>query len=242
MYHLNFAALNGEGYQRLFDGFLVTCQLGAWSLLFASCVGIVFGIVRWLKFRYLKPICWLYIEFARNTPPLVQILFWYFSASFFLPPWLFAQMRNVGYEFSAAVVALTIYHGAFMAEVIRAGLNSVDKGQYDASRALGLGFFRMMGSVVMPQAIRVIVPPMINESVALVKNTSLALSVGVTEIAYQYKYIDTYWFRGVEALLIATGLYLTLCLTISGLGTLLSRRLSRHMIRRPVEQTTLISE
>lgn len=242
MYELNFASLNGEGYQRLFDGFLVTCQLAAWSLLFASCVGVVLGIVRWLKFWYVEPACWLYIEFARNTPPLVQILFWYFSASFFLPDWLFAHMRDVGYEFSAAVVAFTIYHGAFMAEVIRAGLNSIDKGQYDASRALGLGFFQRMGSVILPQAIRVIIPPMVNETVALVKNTSLALAVGVTEIAYQYKYIDTYWFRGIEALLIATGMYLTLCLTISGLGTLLSRRLSRHMLRRQVEQPAGINE
>jgi polar amino acid transport system permease protein len=242
MYELNFDALSGEGYQRLFDGFLVTCHLAAWSLLFALCVGVVFGIVRWLNFRYLEPACWLYIEFARNTPPLVQILFWYFSASFFLPDWLFMHMRDVGYEFSAAVVAFTIYHGAFMAEVIRAGLNSVDKGQYDASRALGLGFFQRMGSIILPQAIRVIIPPMINETVALVKNTSLALAVGVTEIAYQYKYIDTYWFRGIEALLIATGMYLTLCLTISGLGTLLSRRLSRHMLRRQLEQPVLISE
>lgn len=242
MYELNFASLNGEGYQRLFDGLLVTCQLAAWSLLFASCVGVVFGIVRWLNFRYVEPACWLYIEFARNTPPLVQILFWYFSASYFLPDWLFAQMRDVGYEFSAAVFALTIYHGAFMAEVIRAGLNSIDKGQYDASRALGLGFFQRMGSIILPQAIRVIIPPMVNETVALVKNTSLALAIGVTEIAYQYKYIDTYWFRGIEALLIATGMYLTLCLTISGLGTLLSRRLSRHMLHRQVEQPAAINE
>ena len=242
MYELNFDALNGEGYQRLFDGFIVTCQLGAWSLLFASCVGVVLGIVRWLNFRHLEPACWLYIEFARNTPPLVQILFWYFSASYLLPNGLFLQLRDFGYESSAAVLAFTIYHGAFMAEVIRAGLNSIDKGQYDGSRALGLGFFSMMRSVVLPQAIRVIIPPMINETVALVKNTSLAMAVGVTEIAYQYKYIDTYWFRGIEALLIATGLYLTLCLTLSGLGTLLSRRLSRHMRSQKAMKLALTSE
>lgn len=242
MNDLDFSALSGEPLQRLIDGFLVTCQLAAWSLLFALLVGIIFGTVRWLHFRVLEPFCWLYIEFARNTPPLVQILFWYFSAAFFMPEWLFGYMRDVGYEFSAAVTALTIYHGSFMAEVIRAGLNAVPKGQYEASRALGLGFTAMMGHVAMPQAIRVIIPPMTNEAVALVKNTSLALAIGVAEIAYQYKYIDTYWFRGVEALIIATGFYLTLCLTISGLGTLLSNRLSRHMQKQGPAQPALTSE
>ena len=69
MYELNFDALNGEGYQRLFDGFIVTCQLGAWSLLFASCVGVVLGIVRWLNFRHLEPACTYSIGSSRLESP-----------------------------------------------------------------------------------------------------------------------------------------------------------------------------
>lgn len=242
MYELDFSALTGEGYERLYDGFVVTCQLAVWSLLFAVCIGIIVGVMRWMGSRILEPFCWLYIEFARNTPPLVQILFWYFSASALLPTWLFMEMRNIGYEFASAVVAFSLYHGAFIAEVIRAGLNAIPRGQFEAARALGLSFHQVMGRVILPQSLRVVVPPLVNESVSLIKNTSLAMAIGVTEITYQYKYIDTYWFRGVEALAIATVLYMGLCLLISGLGVLMSQALSGHSEREAPVTKPLASE
>ena len=96
-------------------------------MLFAFGAGFAIGIVRWTGNRYLEPICWVYIEFARNTPPLVQILFWYFSAIYLLPHWLFEYMRDVGFQFAAAVFALSIYHAAFVAETVRAGLNSISR-------------------------------------------------------------------------------------------------------------------
>ncbi len=232
MYKFDWSILWGEWGLLLIDGLWVTLQLAGWSLLFASLIGLVFGVVRWLGLRVLEPICWVYIEFARNIPPLVQILFWYFSAIYILPDWLFSYMRNVGYEFAAAVFAFSIYHGAFIAEVVRAGLNSIHRSQYEASRALGLSFSQMMGSVILPQAFRIIIPPLTNEAVGLTKNTTLALAIGVTEIAYQTKYIDTYTFRGVEALSAATVLYLVICLSIAGFGQLASTRLSRHVTKR----------
>jgi polar amino acid transport system permease protein len=242
MYHFDWSIYQGEYGLDLLRGFGVTLELAGWSLLFACLLGLFFGVLRWRGFRWAEPICWLYVEAARNTPPLVQILFWYFSASVILPHWLFIYLRNIGYEFSAAVVALSIYHGAFIAEVIRAGLRAVERGQYEAARALGLTFTQRMGHVVMPQAIRILIPPLTNETVSLVKNTSLALAVGVTELTYQTKYIDSYTFRGVEALTAATILYLFLCLGISGLGQLLNARLSRHVRQRVRVQEPLMSE
>ncbi len=96
--------------------------------------------------------------------------------------------------------------------------------------------------VILPQAIRILIPPLTNESVSLIKNTSLAMAVGVTEITYQAKYIDSYTFRGVEALTVATALYLSLCLSIGGLGRVLNARLSRHLKQRQQLRQALVSE
>jgi polar amino acid transport system permease protein len=232
MYHFDWSVLWGEWGLRLLYGLYVTVKLALLTMVFAFITGFVFGIIRWTRNRYLEPICWIYVEFARNTPPLVQILFWYFSALYILPHWLFAYMRDVGFEFAAAVFALSIYHGAFVAEIVRAGLNSISLGQVDAARSLGLNFSERMLHVTLPQAIRVLIPPLTNEAVGLLKNTSLAMAIGVTEIAYQTKYIDTYTFRGVEVLVAASALYICLCLLVSGLGHLAAKRFSRHVDSR----------
>lgn len=231
-YDFNWSVLTGEYGLGLIDGTLITLKLSALSLLFALMLGVVFGVLRWRGGRVAEAVCWTYIEFTRNTPPLVQILFWYFSISFILPHWLVLQVRDLGFEFVAVILALALYHGAFMAEVVRAGLNAVPRGQYEASRALGLGFLQMMRWVVLPQALRVSVPPLTNEAVSLVKNTSLGLAVGVAELTYRAKYIDAYTYRAVEALLAATGIYLVLCLGVSGLGALASKSFSRGSAAR----------
>lgn len=231
-YRFEWSILWGEWGVRLLDGLYVTVQLALVAVVFAFAIGLVFGVARWTRNRYLEPFCWIYVEFARNTPPLVQILFWYFSAIYILPRWLFLHMRDVGFEFSAAAFALSVYHGAFVAEIVRAGLNSIDRGQTEAARSLGLNFTQRMVHVSLPQAVRVLVPPLTNEAVGLLKNTSLAMAIGVTEIAYQTKYIDTYTFRGVEALAAASLLYVCVCLAIAAAGRLASRRLSRHVDAR----------
>ena len=236
-YHFEWGILWGEWGVRLLDGLLVTLELALVAMVFAFAVGLAFGIVRWSRNRFLEPICWLYVEFARNTPPLVQILFWYFSAIYILPHWLFTHMRDMGYEFAAAAFALSVYHGAFVAEIVRAGLNSIGRGQSDAARSLGLNFGERMLHVTLPQAIRVLIPPLTNEAVGLLKNTSLAMAIGVTEIAYQTKYIDTYTFRGVEALAAASLLYVCVCLTIAAAGRVASRRFSRHVDARRLIRT-----
>jgi polar amino acid transport system permease protein len=229
---LDWTILWGSPGLLILQGLVVTLQLSAWTLLLAFLIGFVVGTVRWLGFRIIEPFCWFYIEFARNTPPVVQILFWYFSASYVLPAWLFMGLRDVGYEFGAAVVALAVYHGAFIAEVVRAGLNSVPRGQFDASRALGLGSVQSLRWIIMPQAVRIALPPVVNEATSIVKNTSLAMAIGVTELTFQYKHIDAFLFRGVEALTAVTVIYATICLLIAGLGHLLNKRLSRHVAGR----------
>lgn len=207
----------------LLKGFGVTIILAAISAVFALLIGLFVGVTRWASFRVLEPFCWAYIEVARNTPPLVQILFWYFSASFIFPTAVVRWLVELGLPFAAAVIALSLYHGAFVAEVIRAGLNAVPRGQYEAARAIGLNSWQMMRWAIMPQVLRIVLPSMANELVSLAKGTSLALAIGVVELSYQVKYIETYAFRGVEALMGATVLYLLLCLSIAGLSRLIAR-------------------
>jgi polar amino acid transport system permease protein len=223
-------ALDREAYGLIFEGFVLTCKLAAVSLALACLVGLVVGTARWSNLPVLRQVTWLYVETARNTPPLVQILFWYFSASVLLPEWAFMRLRNAGYEFSAAAIALSLYHGAFMAEVFRAGLNAIGAGQFHAARALGMNFGQVLTRIAAPQVARITAPPMINEAVALVKSTSLALAIGLAELTYQYKHIDNFMFRGVEALVVVTALYLALCLALSQLGRHLADRLSRPRV------------
>jgi polar amino acid transport system permease protein len=229
MYQFDWSILATKWGWLLLEGFFVTLKLAAISLVLALVLGLAIGILRWGGGRITTTLCRVVIDFSRNTPPLVQILFWYFSATFLLPSFAIHWLRDIGFEFGAAVIALSIYHGAFIAEVVRAGLNAVPRGQYDGARALALTGRQMMAYVILPQATRIALPPLTNEAVSLLKNTSLAMAIGVTELAYQTKYVDVYTFRTVEVLTAATVLYLAACLLLSFAGHRASKRLSSHL-------------
>lgn len=158
----------------------------------------------------------------------MQILFWYFSATVILPPDILAVLRDLGFQFIAVVFALGLYHSGFIAEIVRGGLNAIPRGQYEAAEAIGFGFLQSVRYILLPQLARIIAPSIVNESVSLIKNTSLALAIGVADITYQARYIDYSSFRGIEALAATTVFYLVVCSTVSGIGHLLQRRLSRH--------------
>src|SRR5579871_2276153 len=226
--HLDWSILLGPSGGLLVQGARVTVQLAALALVLALALGFLFGVLRWSAIRPLKPICWIYVEFCRNTPPLVQILFWYFSATVILPPAAILFLRDYGFQFAAATFALGIYHSGFIAEIVRGGLNAIPRGQYEAAQAIGLSFPQTVRSILIPQLLRIISPMLVSEAVSLTKNTSLALAIGVTEITYQARFIDYVSFRGVEALTAVTGFYLVLCLGIASTDHLLQRVLSRH--------------
>jgi polar amino acid transport system permease protein len=227
MYQFDWSILWGEGGTLLLQGAAVTLQLSGLSLVLALVLGFLFGVVRWSDVRWLRPVCWLYVEFLRNTPPLVQILFWYFSATVILPASVILVVRDWGFQFVAAVFSLGLYHSGFIAEIVRGGLNAIPRGQYEAAEAIGFSFGQSVRYILLPQLLRIIAPSLVNETVSLVKNTSLALAIGVADITYQARYIDYANFRGVEALVAITVFYLVLCTAISSLGHLLQRRLAR---------------
>jgi polar amino acid transport system permease protein len=227
VYQFDWSILWGEGGKLLLQGAAVTLELSAFSLVLALVLGFLVGVVRWSDVKWFRPVCWFYVESLRNTPPLVQILFWYFSATMILPAGVILVVRDWGFQFVAAVFALGLYHSGFIAEIVRGGLNAIPRGQYEAAAAIGFGFPQSIRYILLPQLLRIIAPSLVNETVSLVKNTSLALAIGVADITYQARYIDYASFRGVEALVAITVFYLVLCSAISSLSHLLQRRLAR---------------
>src|SRR5260221_4817474 len=226
--HFDWSGFFDIGGRLLLEGALVTLELSALALVLALILGFLFGALRWSSIGLLKLICWLHAEFLRTTPQLVQILFWYFSATVILPTSVILVLREYGFQFVAATFALGLYHSSFIAEIVRGGLNAIPRGQYEAAQAIGVSLPQTLRYILLPQLLRIIAPTLTSEAVSLVKNTSMALAIGVTEITYQARYIDYSAFRGVEALMVVTVFYLVLCLAIAGLGHGLQRWLSRN--------------
>jgi His/Glu/Gln/Arg/opine family amino acid ABC transporter permease subunit len=214
----------GQSGHWLLEGLLTTLELSALAWLLAVALGILSGAVRTVPFRALRWAATSYVEFFRNVPLLVWMFFWYFAVPPLLPrsvqDWLF----NHGAEFWAATIALGVYHGARMSEVIRSGIQSIPRTQFEASLAMGLTTFQAYRLIIVPVALRLIVPPATNESLNLLKNSSVALTISVAELTFQTRQIETYTAKAIEALTAGTVIYLVLCLSIA----MLMARVERH--------------
>jgi len=157
----------------------------------------------------------VFLEFTRNTPLLVQIFFWYFGSYKLLPTAVNDWLNNTGFEFAAALIALTIYTSAFIAEDIRSGVLSIPKEQMEASRSSGFSYLRSMQYIILPQAVRITIPPLVNQFLNLAKNSSLAMTIGVMELTYQARQVESYTFKGFEAFTAATVVYLAISVIIT---------------------------
>lgn len=216
--------LSGTYHDWLLQGLSLSLQLTGITLLLALPLATLVALLRLAPARGLRALGWLFVEGIRNVPLLAHLLFWYFAAPELLPQaardWLYA--RPV--EPLCAVVALTLYSAAYMAEDIRSGIRAVPAVQFEAGRALGLGFLATMRLVVLPQALRVTVPPLISQTLNLWKDTSVATVIGVAELMYQAARVETASFRSAEAFAFATAAYLGVSLLITALGALYQRR------------------
>jgi polar amino acid transport system permease protein len=225
MYQFDWSVIYASEYTvKLYEGLLTTLKLAFISLGFSLALGIPTGVGRLQRNIIIRSMCASYVEFLRNTPPIVQILFWYFSVSYLFPPVILNWLIEHGLKFSAAVIALSTYTSAFMAEIVRAGIQSIPRGQMEAGYSIGLSYLQVLRYVTLPQVFRTILPPMINQFVALIKNTAFALAIGVAELSTQARIISAYTFRGVEAFTAVTLIYLVLCLVTSAIANLLGRK------------------
>jgi polar amino acid transport system permease protein len=216
--------LHGRYHDWLISGLQVSLALSAASLLLALPLALGLALLRLSPVAPLRAVAWLYVESMRNVPLLAHLLFWYFAAPELLPDtfkqWLYS--RNI--EFVSAAVALTLYIAAYMAEDMRSGICAVPKGQFEAGRALGMGYLATMQHVVLPQALRVTVPPLISQTLNLWKDSSIATVVGVAEMMYQAAKVESASFRSAEAFAFATSAYLLVSLAITALGVWCQRR------------------
>ncbi|MBN1635028.1 MAG: amino acid ABC transporter permease [Deltaproteobacteria bacterium] len=207
--------LTGEYRDWLIQGLVITLKISGISIVLSMILGTIITTLRMTGIKILEWITISFIEFFRNTPLLIQLFFWYFGSDAVLPDsvnqWLYAH----NYEFAVGVLALTIYTSAFIAEEIRAGIISIPKEQLEASRATGLSFVQAYAYVVLPQAFRIVIPTLISQFLNLTKNSSLAMTIGVMELTYMARQIESYSFRGFEAFTVATLMYICLSLIIS---------------------------
>ncbi len=203
----------------LLSGLVTTVSLSALALILALALGLVFGVLRITPLAPLRALGTVYVEFFRNTPLLVQTFFAYFG----LPA---VGVKLPG--FTAAFLALGIYTGSFVAEVVRAGILSIGRGQLEAARALGLSYAQMMRHVVVPQAVATTVPPLGNLVIALVKNSSLASTIAVADLMYNGEIVNSRTFATYEIFGFVALCYLVLTLPMGGLVGALEHRLTRY--------------
>lgn len=215
---------SGKYFDWLVAGLVTTLELSAISIVLAFILGLVIAVMR---MSHSTPLRWLahaYLEFFRNTPLLVQIFFWYFGSYKILPALINDWLVSTNFEFAAAAIALTIYTSAFIAEDIRSGVLSIPQEQMEAARSAGFSYLRSMQYIILPQAVRITIPPLVNQFLNLAKNSSLAMTIGVMEMTYQARQVESYTFKGFEAFTAATVVYLVLSIVITGLVNLYNEK------------------
>jgi polar amino acid transport system permease protein len=220
--------LTGPYRDWLLAGLITTLQLSVVAMILSFLLGLIIAILRLAHNRWARGFAMAYLEFIRNTPLLVQIFFWYFGSYKILPAdwneWLNGTNH---FEFIAATIALTIYTSAFIAEDIRSGILSIPKTQFEAGSSFGFSYLETMRYIILPQAVRLTVPPLVNQFLNLAKNSSLAMTIGVAELTYQARQIESRTLKGFEAFAAATVLYLVLSILITFAVDLYNSRVLR---------------
>jgi polar amino acid transport system permease protein len=205
-------------------GMEMTLIIFAGSWLLAMSLGIILLAIRMLPDRITDALVAAYVSYHRNVPTLVQLMLWYFGISSLLPDALQLWLADRNGEAIFAVIALGLCQAAYFSEDLRSGLRAVPKGQWEAARALGHSFTGAMSYILLPQAVRNAMPALVNHTVSLFKNSSLAMAIGVAELTHAVKEVESQSFRAFETYLIATVLYLVCSLLLMWIGHHLERR------------------
>lgn len=208
---------DGEWFPaELLEGLLVTLKISAVSLVCTLAVGLATALLRMSDSIVGRGLARGYIELIRNTPLLVQIYLLYF---------VFGPVLGLE-RFTTAVLALSLFQGAYTAEIFRAGLNSIAKGQFEASQSLGLSYSDSYRFVILPQVIKKILPPLTNEAVSLVKNSSIVSVMAIFDLTTEGRNIVADTAMPFEVWFSVAGIYLCVTLVLSGFAAWLEHRLN----------------
>ena len=200
----------------LLTGAAVTVQITALSVLLGIIIGLFVGIARISTYRVVHWLAAVYVDFLRGTPLLVQIFLVYFAL-----PVVTGQRID---PFVAAIAACSINSSAYVAEIFRAGIQSIDAGQMEAGRSLGMSWLQTMRYIIVPQAARRVIPPLGNEFIALLKDSSLVSVIGFEELTRRGQLIIARTYASLEIWLCVAIIYLAMTVSISRLVAWLERR------------------
>ncbi len=203
-------------------GLCNTVEIAVLAILLALTLGIIFGLMSTSEVKILRIIARIYVEFIQNTPLLLQICFLYYALSF--------SGHNIGI-IASGIISVGVYHGAYKSEVIRAGIESIPKGQFEAARSQGFNYFGMMYYVILPQSIKIILPPMVNQVVNLIKNTSCLYIIGGSDlISLTYSFVTGENTGGSygPAYLVTGTLFFLICYPLSKLASTWENNLKKR--------------
>lgn len=205
---------------RLLTGMSLTVQLTLWAGVCGIILGLLISLARISRGYFLRPLATAYVALFRGTPLLLQILFIYFA----LPQLLDIRLDAM----PAGILALSLNAAAYLTEIFRAAIQSIDKGQMEAARALGMGYGVAMRRIILPQTFRRLIPPVVNELAALAKDTSLVSVIALSEMLYVTQRLGATFLRPWEVYFWAALGYLVIVLALSGAAGYLEKRLARR--------------
>lgn len=214
----NFLAVIGD-LDLLLLGLVNTLKITGLALLFGIPIGLTLAMGRLSSIRPLSGVAAFIVEFFRTTPPLVQ-LFWFFFA---LPILVDIRMTPM----IAAVVTFSIQSSAFFAEIFRGGILSIDKGQWEGAKAIGMSYPQALRRIILPQAVKRMLPAFIERSIELLKTTTLVSTVAYTDLMYQANELAQKTFRPLEVYTIVALMYFVLIFAFSQLSIIIERRLAQ---------------
>jgi aspartate/glutamate/glutamine transport system permease protein len=207
-----------------FEGFLTTLEVSILGLTLALILGIIFGIFSTSKIRTLKIISRIYVEIIQNTPLVIQIFFLFNGLPY---------VKIVLPVFLVGILGVGVYHGAYISEVVRTGITSIPKGQFEAAKSQGFSHTQTMRYIILPQAVKIIIPPLANQVVNLIKNTSVLAMIAGGDLMYTAdSWSSSNMYYG-PAYVVTGALYFVLCYPLA----MLSRKLELREKKKAVVNT-----
>jgi polar amino acid transport system permease protein len=205
-----------ESFPLLMKGLWITLKLAFLSILFGSILGLVLALMKISPYKYLRPLSIMYIDFFRALPLIVLLVVVYYAL-----PYIGIELS----PYAAAILSLSLMSGSYAAEIIRSGIEAIPKGQTEASRSLGFGYIKTMRYIILPQSIKIIIPPFTGNCINVLKDTALASAIALPELLKQAQQVQA-WKASPTPLIGVVIIYLLVLLPLIHLSNRLERRMN----------------